>query len=84
MARSVELTFTQANQALSQCIPVTIINDTIIEGPESFIGDLNNTNNIPRLTLNPERTTINIGDDEGKQLTLILLCLSDPDTAGSK
>ena len=73
MAERVELTFTQANQDVSQCSTITIISDTITEGTESFIGVLTNSINISRLTLNPEMTAINIGDDTGEQVTLIQL-----------
>ena len=64
-----DFTFTSANQAIPQCLNVPIIDDSVVEGSETFLGLLSNTDNIPRLTLDPQQTTITIADDESKATT---------------
>ena len=46
-----------------RCVNVTILDDNLLEGPEDFEATLETL--MPRVTLNPERSTINIGDDDG-------------------
>ena len=57
----------------SRCLNVTIFDDPIHEGTENFTGQLTGVltgagvvPNIPRLTIQPRQTTIQITDNDGK------------------
>ena len=42
-------------------VPVTIVDDAIVEGDQSFFGNLNNP--VGRVTLDPAQATVTITDD---------------------
>ena len=56
----------------TQCLTITIFDDQIYEGTENFTGQLVGVltdsvvvPNIPRLTIQPRQTTIQVTDDDG-------------------
>ena len=56
----------------TQCLTITIFDDQIYEGTENFTGQLFGVltdgvvvPNIPRLTIQPRQTTIQVTDDDG-------------------
>ena len=52
-----------------KCINVTIEDDNTVERTEFFNGHLNKTANFSsRITLNPDRTRVDITDNDGRQL----------------
>ena len=64
--------FSQATSTI-QCLAITIFDDQISEGTENFTGQLVGVltgdvvvPNIPRLTIQPRQTTIQVTDDDGK------------------
>ena len=57
----------------TQCLAITIFDDQIYEGTENFTGQLVGVltggvvvPNIPRLTIQPRQTTIQVTNDDGK------------------
>ena len=59
----------------TQCLTITIFDDQVYEGTEDFTGQLVGVltgggvvPNIPRLTIRPRQTTIQITDNDGKVL----------------
>ena len=65
--------FSQSNTSNTQCLQITIFNDQVLEGTENFTGQLVGVltgdvvvPNIPRLTIQPRQTTIQVTDDDGK------------------
>ena len=59
----------------TQCLKITIFDDQVLEGTEDFTGELVGVQtgggvvpNIPRLTIRPRQTTIQITDNDGKVL----------------
>ena len=49
------LTFTSSQ---SMCVNVTITQDSTLEAGEDFTIEINNTNSIPRVTLDPNNVTV--------------------------
>ncbi len=58
----VSFTFSPGNTICSTTVP--IIDDTLLEGTESFIGRLSTV--APRATLDPVQATVFIVDDDSK------------------
>ena len=65
------LTFTNGSTT-PQSVPVTILDDSIVEGSESFSLTLTTTD--PNVTVNPASATVNIQDDssDGKLVTVVM------------
>jgi len=61
-----DLTFSPSTDRLS--FPVTILNDTLAEGPESFGLQLSTV--APRVGLAPMQMEVEITDDDGKSIVL--------------
>ena len=53
---------------IENCVDIPIMNDTIIEGSESFFGNLQTS--AERVTLNPDLAEISIIDARGKYMAI--------------
>ena len=62
----VQLTFSSTNQNSPECVRVPINDDNNTEGAELFFGELRTEQD--RVTLDPNRTSITILDDDSKVL----------------
>lgn len=49
-----------------QCVSVATTEDNILEEEEQFRATLTNVGNIPRLTVQPDESTVTIPDDDGR------------------
>jgi len=55
-------------QSLSTVVEVAIQDDTVIEGTKRFFGRLQSNGTRPNLNIPVDRATVQILDDEGKQV----------------
>jgi len=56
------------SQSLPTVVEVAIQDDTVIEGTQQFFGRLRNNGTSPTLTIPVDRATVQIPDDDGKQV----------------
>ena len=69
MASSLEFP-AESDDGATQCIDVSIMEDTVFEGDETFTVTLSSTN--PRVMLENDETTVTITDDEGQAVQRIV------------
>jgi len=60
-------------QSLSTVVQVAIQNDAAFEGTKQFFGRLRSSGAIPNLNISVDKATVQILDDDGKQVNMSLL-----------